>query len=407
MKVVLVSKDRALFDLCVSVLQEFSIPSLTLEAPDAEHEPADLRIWDLSATAHPTSKEIAKRSELGDIFVVSRKSLPEIQKFIPSDAFGLLLKPVKAPALRAFFSAALNWWASNRDGDADGIRDNRGDLFQALLEANLRLQESDQDRTNFLARALHDLRTPLTALQGYCDMLIQQKAGPLQPDQIDLLQRMQHGIGRLARGSKAMFELSVYHKTESKPNLIRTNIDTCVQNAINLIMPIADDKGIGISVDMEPPDTHLYLDPAAIEQVLVNLLENACKFTSRGGSVEITGRTSYSDNPADGRLEQPSDGRIVPVYRIDIQDTGMGILPQHLTSIFEEYTSYAGARDRSGGGLGLAICKMLIEGHKGTIWAESSPAGTKISFALPARQNAISSQPGFPDTHSTSAAASV
>ena len=122
MKVVLVSKDRALFDLCVSVLQEFSIPSLTLEAPDSEHEPADLRIWDLSPTAHPTSKEISKRSELGDIFVVSRKSLPEIQKFIPSDAFGLLLKPVKAPALRAFFSAALNWWASNRDGDAEGIR---------------------------------------------------------------------------------------------------------------------------------------------------------------------------------------------------------------------------------------------------------------------------------------------
>ena len=97
----------------------------------------------------------------------------------------------------------------------------------------------------------------------------------------------------------------------------------------------------------------------------------------------------------------------MPVYRIDIQDTGMGILSQHLTSIFEEYTSYAGARDRSGGGLGLAICKMLIEGHKGTIWAESSPAGTKISFNLPVRQNAISSQPGFPDAHSTSAAASV
>jgi len=407
MKVVLVSKDRALFDLCCGVLKELSIPGPTLEAPDSEHQPADLRIWDLSSNVRADLKESAKRGDLGDIFVVSRKSLPEIQKFIPSDAFGLLLKPVKAPALRAFFSAALNWWASNRDGDTEGNRDNRGDLFQALLEANLRLQESDQDRTNFLARALHDLRTPLTALQGYCDMLIQQKAGPLQPDQIDLLRRMQHGIGRLARGSKAMFELSIHHNTESKPNLIRTNIDTCVQNAVNLIMPIADDKGIGISVDMEPPDTHLYLDPSAIEQVLVNLLENACKFTSRGGSVEITGRTSYSDALADGWHEKPSDTSIIPVYKIDIQDSGMGILPQHLKSVFEEYTSYAGARDRSGGGLGLAICKMLIEAHKGMIWADSSPAGTKISFTLPVRQNAISSQHGLPDAHSTSTAASI
>jgi signal transduction histidine kinase len=341
----------------------------------------------------------AKRGVLGDIYVVSRKALPEIQKSVPADAFGLLLKPVKAPALRAFFSAALSWWAaSNRNGDLEAARDSRSDLLQALLEANLRLQEGDQDRTNFLARALHDLRTPLTALQGYCDMLIQQKAGPVQPDQIDLLQRMQHGIGRLTRMSRAMFELSVHHNTEAKPNLVRANIDTCVQNAVNLIVPIADDKGIGISIDLEPPDTHLYLDAGAIEQVLVNLLENACKFTPRGGSVEIRGRVSYSDAPGDRK-----EGRMIPVYRIDIQDTGMGILPEHISSIFEEYTSYAGARDRSGGGLGLAICKMLIGSHKGSIWADSNPGGTKISFTIPVRQGAIPGTQGFADSHSASA----
>jgi signal transduction histidine kinase len=203
-----------------------------------------------------------------------------------------------------------------------------------------------------------------------------------------------------------MFELSVHNNTESKPNLIKTDIDTCVQNALHLIMPIADEKGIGISVDLEPADTHLYLDPAAIEQVLVNLLENACKFTSRGGAVEIRGRVAYSDMPADRRHEIPSEVRMVPVYRIEIQDTGMGILPEHLGSIFEEYTSYAGARDRSGGGLGLAICKMLIAGHKGTIWAESSPTGTKISFTLPVRENAILRQ-GISEAQSTSTAAAL
>ena len=400
MKVVLVSKDKALYELCCSVLEELEIPGLVLESPAAEHQPADLRIWDLSPTARPAASD-SNRGVLGDIYVVSRKALPEIQKSVPPDAFGLLLKPVKAPALRAFFSAALSWWeASNRKDDAENARDGRSDLLQALLEANLRLQESDQDRTNFLARALHDLRTPLTALQGYSDMLIQQKAGPLQPDQIDLLHRMQHGISRLAKMSKAMFDLSVHHNTEAKPNLVRANIDVSVQNAVNLILPIADDKGIGITVDMEPPDTHLFLDTGAIEQVLVNLLENACKFTPRGGSVEIRGRVSYSEAPGE-RME----GRMVPVYRVDIQDTGMGIQPEHIGSIFEEYTSYSGARDRSGGGLGLAICKMLIGAHGGSIWADSNPGGTKMSFTLPVRQNAILGPQGFPDANSTSAAA--
>src|SRR5262249_24076662 len=157
------------------------------------------------------------------------------------------------------------------------------ELLQTLLEANLRLQECDQDRTNFLARVLHDFRTPLTALQGYCDMLLRQSAGPVSADQTDLLQRMAHSIGRLSKMSKAMFELSIRHNSETKPNLARTNMDQCIQNAVNTVMPIAQEKAINIGVDLDPPDTWLYIDPASIEQVLVNLLENACKFTSRGG----------------------------------------------------------------------------------------------------------------------------
>src|SRR5262245_7554103 len=102
MKVVLVSKDKALYELCCTVLEELEISGVGLESPDGEHEPADLRIWDLSASAKPVASSNAKRGVLGDIYVVSRKALPEIQKSVPADAFGLLLKPVKAPALRAF-----------------------------------------------------------------------------------------------------------------------------------------------------------------------------------------------------------------------------------------------------------------------------------------------------------------
>ena len=390
MKTILVSEDRELYELCRAVLRHLSIEGPILEAPGTKHGKADLTIWALSSGPLPEEPD-ALAGGSGDLFVVSRKAISNVQKLLPVGALGLLLKPVKRPVLHAFFASAVNRWLNptgQDSGGANSVRADRDELLQALLEANIRLQECDQDRTNFLARALHDFRTPLTALQGYCEMLIRQSAGPLEPDQIDLLQRMQHSIGRLSKMSRAMFELSVHHNTERKPNLIRTNIENCVQNAIHQIMPLAQDKGLDVTVDLDPPDIRLHLDPAAIEQVLVNLLENACKFTPRSGSIEVIGRLS-TWHPHNG---EPSEHGTIHVYKIELRDTGMGILAEHLDSVFEEFTSYAGARDRSGGGLGLAICKMLITAHNGAIWAESDRKGTTISFVLPLQQEAILGQ---------------
>jgi signal transduction histidine kinase len=390
MKIILVSRDRELEKLCRSVLDQLSVEELVLETPGSRHGAADLTIWDLSSGKAPHGLA----DDSSDLFVVSRKALPDIQKLLPVCTFGLLLKPVKRPVLHAFLSTALRSWGNHPEDHQARLRlDSRDQLLQALLEANVRLQECDQDRTNFLARALHDFRTPLTALQGYCDMLIRERAGPLDTYQIDLLQRMQHSIGRLSRMSRAMFDLSIHHNTEAKPSLLKTNIDNCIQNAVHQIIPIAQDKGIVLSVDLNPPDTHLYIDPGAIEQVFINLLENACKFTPRGGAVEIRGRVSATDGQSKSPKNLQAEQRCALVYKVEIQDSGMGILPQHLESVFEEFTSYAGARDRSGGGLGLAICKMLVTAHKGAIWAESDQGGTTISLTLPMRHEVILGQP--------------
>jgi signal transduction histidine kinase len=389
MKVILVSRDRELNTLCHGVLEQLSIDELVLETPGSRHGTADVTIWDLSSGEAPHG--LAEDSH--DLFVVSRKALPDVQKLLPVCTFGLLLKPVKRPVLHAFLSTALRSWGNHsEDHQARTRLESRDQLLQALLEANVRLQECDQDRSNFLARALHDFRTPLTALQGYCEMLIRQSAGPLDADQIDLLQRMQHSIGRLSRTSRAMFELSIHHNTEAKPRLLKTNIDNCIQNAVHQIIPTAQDKGINVNLDLDPPDTYLYIDPAAIEQVFVNLLENACKFTPRGGAIEIRGRVSTPDGQPKSR-NSLVERRSVSVYKVEVQDTGMGILPEHLESVFEEFTSYAGARDRSGGGLGLAICKMLVTAHKGAIWAESNEGGTTISLTLPMQHEGILGQP--------------
>ncbi len=214
---------------------------------------------------------------------------------------------------------------------------------------------------------------------------------------------MQHSIARLSKMSGAMFELTTRHNTDRRPNLVKSNIDNCIQNAADQIMPIAQDKAINLSVDLDPPDTQLYMDPAAIEQVLVNLLENACKFTRRNGSIEITGRLTTWKRMAGDSDSSPKDA--FTAYKIEVLDNGMGILPEHLDSVFEEYTSYSGARDRSGGGLGLAICKMLISEHQGAIWAESDRQGTKMSFVLPLHQKMVIEQ--APDDAQPSAMAAA
>jgi two-component system, NarL family, sensor histidine kinase BarA len=389
MKVILVSQDTELYELCWTTLQQLGLEGPILEDPGRNPGNADLTIWDVSSTS-PIPRRDESTGSL-DLFIVSRQGLASVQRLLPNGVFGFLLKPVKRPVLQAFLLAALNSWSAseNQTSGTKSLRSDREELFQALLEANIRLQECDQDRTNFLSRALHDFRTPLTAIEGYCEMLIGHGGEPLDPDRMDLLQRMRHSIGRLSRMSRAMFELSVRNNTERKPNLVKTSMDTCIRNGANQIIPIAQNRGIAVAIDLEHPETLLHLDPSAIEQVIVNILENACKFTPRHGSIEIRGRLTSMERPVHGADSDRTEHKTVPAYKVEVQDTGMGILPEHLESVFEEYTSYAGARDRSGGGLGLAICKMFITEHNGHIWAQSDRNGTTISFVLPLHQEIV------------------
>ena len=128
--------------------------------------------------------------------------------------------------------------------------------------------------------------------------------------------------------------------------------------------------------------------------MLINLLDNACKFTPKYGAIEVRGypffwerRAKLKTTPSNG--ERRTAGIQAPnSFRVDICDSGSGVPMENLEKIFEEYTSYAGGQDRSGGGLGLAICKFILNLHQGQVWAESSADGSKFSFVLPFAQEA-------------------
>jgi len=202
---------------------------------------------------------------------------------------------------------------------------------------------------------------------------------------------------KLSRMASAMFQLSIAPRAEVALDLQHSELRDCIHQALNEILPAGEEKRISIEVDVAPPMAPLLFEPRKMEQVLINLLDNACKFTPRFGTIQIKGYGYFWDRRMSGNTGVGSvvdrrgrDDKSPNCYRLDICDSGPGIPAAHLRKIFEEYTSYAGGVDRSGGGLGLAISRMIVHQHNGKIWAESGPEGAVFSFVLPShRQDGV------------------
>ena len=383
----LVSRDRELYKLCCEILAELHGQEWTVTVVDPENCNGDahLYIWDFQPnTEFP---ECLDGNSARYLFLVSRKDLTDFRNRVREADAGILLKPVTRPTLAAFLGMATSSQGDRIDPTANSLRADRDEILQCLLQTNLKLQEYDQDRTNFLARAVHDFRAPLTALSGYCGLLLGEPLGNLNDSQKEVLRRMQNSVRRLSRMASAMFRLSVGRQVRRELDPQPGSIHECLEQAMYEIGPLAEKKRIAITASLEP-GTNLYFEAGQIEQVLVNILENACKFTRKAGYIEIKGYPFFWErrkiNSAIPGAERRRQNSTEPnSYRVDIVDSGESIPEEHLAGIFEEYTSYAGGRDRSGGGLGLAICKMIINQHEGRVWAENTEAGPMFSFVLP------------------------
>jgi signal transduction histidine kinase len=389
MNVTVFSKDRELYRLCREILGEVSNQKWTISVGETEDPAVEaaLYLWDFQGESIPDLKPSATH-----LFLVNRKDLLRFRAQTETLNPNILLKPVTRATLAAFLGLAV---ASHetRLSATTSLRAERDEILQCLIQTNLRLQEYDQDRTAFLARALHDFRAPLTAISGYCGLLLSEPLGALNKDQREVVQRMLNSAQRLSRMAAAMFQLSVGRHVRRRPDLQPGDVQSCLDQALHEIAPFAEDKSITISADFFPSPPNLFFEPGQMEQVLINILHNSCKFTPRNGTIQVNGYTHFwerrggvSQVPVERRTnnsETPNS------YRIDICNSGPLIPAEHLTRVFEEYTSYAGGKDRHGGGLGLAICRMIINEHDGRVWAENTAEGPMISFVIPLRTEAV------------------
>jgi len=390
MDVILISRDSDLYGLCREILNEFHGMDWHLEQVTQDDclPDGDFYIWDNPASISLPPGVEQRFSK--HVFLVPRSDVGRFQENMSSAEAAILLKPVTRACLTAFFGLAASIF-HQRVSTTNSLLADRDEMLQCLIQSNLQLQEYDQDRTNFLARAVHDFRAPLTATNGYCGLLLSGALGPLTRDQEEVLRRVQHSAKRLSRMSSAMFELSVGRHVKRQPDLRKAEIRDCVEQALHEIAPFTDGKKISLSVDLEFTLGTIYMEPGQIEQVLINLLDNACKFTPKNGSIEIRGypffweRRSMLHSPALFTERRIEDSPAPNSYRMDIRGSGPLIPREHLETIFEEYTSYSGSQDRSGGGLGLAICRMILGAHNGGVWAENTDFGPRFSFVLPVR----------------------
>lgn len=388
MNIMLASQDAELFKLCREILDEYEGLDWHLSKVDSCVGPAaaDLYIWD-DAPAVDLPREI-DRSFSKHLFLLQRGDLATFRESLGTAEAAILLKPVTKASLSAFLGLAASSF-QNHISTAHSLRTDRDEMLQCLIQSNLQLQQYDQDRTNFLTRAVHDFRAPLTATGGYCGLLLSGALGPLEEEQKEVLRRMQHSIKRLSRMASAMFELGAGRHLKRQPDLQPGKIREHVEQVLHEATPFADAKNISLFVDLAPEPGPIYLESGQIEQVLMNLLDNACKFTPKNGTIEVRGYPSFWERrkgrnagaPAEERRR--GDCRSPNSYRIDIQDSGPQIPNEHIGRLFEEYTSYSGGKDRSGGGLGLAICKMIIAAHDGRVWMENTEYGPRFSFVLP------------------------
>jgi signal transduction histidine kinase len=304
------------------------------------------------------------------------------------------LKPVSAFTVRAFVELAEKTWELRQQArEAETLRLDRDALLQYVLEVNLKLQEYDQERSNFLARAIHDFRAPLTALHGYCGLLAEGKLGAVNAGQRELLERMRYSTRRLTRLAGGTLELLTHGRVNRMPDRRQSDIEDALDQALHDVYPFLQDKQIEIDVQIEPMRGSLLFEEEQIAQVLMNLLENSSKFTPKDGRIVVRGYPVRRGASTRGDEAAPeSQVRIGDGYRMDIFDTGPGVSPHLCEKIFEQYTSYGGPNDRSGGGLGLAICRAIILAHGGAIWAAPSEEGGRFSFVLPAAIAAVQSE---------------
>ncbi|MCC7542100.1 MAG: response regulator [Deltaproteobacteria bacterium] len=249
-----------------------------------------------------------------------------------------------------------------------------------LLRSEERARRASEAKTEFLANMSHEIRTPLNGVLGMADVLAQSDLAPVQLSYVETIRKSGRGLLTILND---VLDLSKIEAGKLELESVPFAPDRCVRDVAELFAHAAADHGVRLSVEVSSTPPRVVGAASRLRQVLLNLVGNAVKFTSRG---EIVVRLAWTRRN-DARIE----------LRVDVVDTGIGIAPEDLDLLFRPFTQVASAsgQQHGGTGLGLVISRWLVERMGGRIDVESEPGvgSTFAFFVVMAEDTTVRAEP--------------
>lgn len=237
-----------------------------------------------------------------------------------------------------------------------------------LQEALRKLTELNQLKANFIANISHELRTPMTHIKGYLELLVSEALGTLNAEQKKAAQVSQRAAARLEGLIESLILFSLAARGEMTLKLMPVYLNYVAADVVDYTRSKATDRQVKVEVEVPPDIPPVLADEEKITWAILQLLDNAIKFTPAGGQARLTVR--------------PEPGGLVV---IEVSDTGIGIPPERMSELFEPFHQLDSSPTRryGGAGLGLALVKEILNAHGSTIEVESEPGkGSTFRFAL-------------------------
>ncbi len=241
--------------------------------------------------------------------------------------------------------------------------------------AVLREETGQDDRAEIVASLTNELRTPMTSIVGYTDLLLGESVGILGETQRKFLQRVKANVERLSGLINDLIEVTAIDAGRIELTPEPVDIVTVIEGAIMGLSAQFRERDLSVRLDMALELPPIRADRDSLYQIILHLLSNACQCSRPGTEVIVT-----------GHLEEPQDPAVPPYLRISVTDTGGGIAPEDQPRVFQrlyraDNPLIAGLGET---GVGMSIAKTLVEAHGGRIWVESEMgAGSTFNFILP------------------------
>ena len=240
-----------------------------------------------------------------------------------------------------------------------------------------RLRVDRAEREELLQVVSHELRTPVTFISGYNRLLLTEEVGPLTDEQRRFLEESTKGCQRLNSFIGNLLEASREAHGGEVLEIAHGRLGPVIEEVARLFRQMLLENEVEMHLDLDPDVTRARFDRLRVEQVLTNLVSNALRYAKGGGRIEVATR----------RLPADPEGRAW--VEVSVSDDGPGVAPEDRERIFEPYVR-AGEESGAGGlGLGLAICRRLVEAHGGSIVVTERPGGgSRFAFTLPGSEEA-------------------